>query len=63
NVFQQVQNLTRNEVIQETWASEKRPMLHGWVFDHATDLIKPLVKVDAEMEIDDIFRLRQPEED
>jgi carbonic anhydrase len=57
NVLQQVRNLARTEVVQRAWATEGRPTLHGWVYDPADYLIRPLVKVDAETPMDDLFKL------
>ncbi|MEZ4322590.1 MAG: carbonic anhydrase [Myxococcota bacterium] len=60
NVLQQVNNLARTAIVQRTWAAEQRPMLHGWVFDPADRLIRPLVKVDRSTPLDDIHRLAGP---
>lgn len=40
NVIEQVYNLGKTNIIQNAWATEKRPYLHGWVFDLATGRIK-----------------------
>lgn len=40
NVIEQVYNLGKTNIIQNAWASERRPYLHGWVFDLATGRIK-----------------------
>lgn len=62
NVLQQVQNLARSEIVQRTWAEANYPTLHGWVFDHNTDLVTPLVKVDpGSMQLDDIFKFELTE--
>ena len=61
NVLQQVHNLSRTEIVQRAWAEHQRPTLHGWVYDHNDDLIRPLVKVEANTAIDDVFRFRGPE--
>lgn len=58
NVLRQVKNLAKTEMVQRAWAEGLPLSLHGWVFDHADDLIQPLVKVDAETPLDDIFRYR-----
>jgi len=58
NVLQQVQNLAKTEIVQRSWAEHRRPMLHGWVYDHADDLIKPLVKVDADTPLDEAYRFQ-----
>lgn len=56
NVLQQVQHLARSEVVQRAWQKGESPSLHGWVYDHHDDLIKPLVKVDARTPLDDVYR-------
>jgi carbonic anhydrase len=40
SVIEQVYNLGKTNIIQNAWASENRPFLHGWVFDLRTGLIK-----------------------
>lgn len=40
NVQQQLGILSRTPVIRDAWARGPRPMLHGWVYDIATGLIK-----------------------
>ena len=58
NVLHQVHNLARSALVQRAWTDHQRPTLHGWVYNHADDLITPLVKIDANASIDDIFRYR-----
>ncbi|MBX3133154.1 MAG: carbonic anhydrase [Gemmatimonadaceae bacterium] len=40
NVLQQLGILSRTPVIRECWERGKRPMLHGWVYDIASGLIR-----------------------
>lgn len=44
NVLQQVGILSRTPVILESWAHQKRPVLHGWVYDIGTGLIQNIVE-------------------
>jgi carbonic anhydrase len=44
NVLQQVGMLSRTPVIRDAWARGRRPMLHGWVYDIATGLIRGVVE-------------------
>jgi carbonic anhydrase len=44
NVLQQVGILSRTPVIRDAWARGRRPMLHGWVYDIATGLIRGVVE-------------------
>ena len=57
NVIAQVRNLARTDIVQRTWRTEKRPVLHGWVFDPDTHLIRPLVKIDWDSSLDGILKL------
>lgn len=40
NVMQQLGILSRTPVIRDAWERGKRPMLHGWVYDIASGLIR-----------------------
>lgn len=44
NVLQQVGMLSRTPVIRAAWARGNRPMLHGWVYDISTGLIRNVVE-------------------
>ncbi len=48
NIIQQVKNLSETKIIRETWASEQRPMIHGWVYSLNDGIIKPIVKLDGD---------------
>jgi carbonic anhydrase len=42
NVIEQVYNLGKTSIIQDSWASTGgRPYIHGWVFDLGTGYIRP----------------------
>ena len=57
NVMDQVVNLAKVSVIQEAWQEGQYPILHGWVFDMETGLIKDLdVKIDELSDIDNIYK-------
>lgn len=45
NVKEQVYNLANTSLIQKSWAKNKRPYLHGWVYELADGLIKPILEV------------------
>lgn len=52
NVVEQVYNLCKTSIIQNSWEKSKRPHVHGWVYDVANGLIKDLhvtVRDDSEM--------------
>lgn len=46
NVIEQVEHLADISFVQRAWRKHERPMLHGWVYDMKTGLLKELVKVD-----------------
>jgi carbonic anhydrase len=56
NIYQQIKNLMKTNVIQKAWHEERRPTLHGWVYGISDGIIKSLYKVDPGSPIDDIYR-------
>ena len=56
NVIEQVFNLAKSIIIQKSWSEDKRPDLHGWVYDLHDGLIKPLVELTAGSPIDPIYQ-------
>lgn len=48
NVFEQVKNLSKTKIIQDTWKDEERPTLHGWVYGLKDGLIHPILKMDPQ---------------
>lgn len=40
NVIEQVYNLGKTNIVQNSWASSGKPYLHGWVYDLKTGFIK-----------------------
>lgn len=55
NVQEQVMNLAKTITIQETWAKEQRPHLHGWVYGIKDGLIKPVFHMEPGTHIDPIY--------
>lgn len=52
NIIEQVYNLCKTSIIQNSWEKHKRPHVHGWVYDVSHGLIKDLnvtVRDDSEM--------------
>jgi carbonic anhydrase len=52
NVIEQVYDLSKTSIIQNTWKKYDRPYIHGWVYDVANGAIKDLkvsMKDDSEM--------------
>lgn len=55
NVQEQVMNLAKTITIQEAWAKEQRPTLHGWVYGLKDGLINPLFDMEPGTHIDPIY--------
>jgi len=56
NVIEQIYNLAQTSFIQECWALELRPQIHGWVYDLRTGLLKDTLSLGPGDPIDDIYR-------
>jgi carbonic anhydrase len=56
NVKQQVKNLLHTSIIQKAWADRNAPIIHGWVYDLNSGLIKELVSLKPGMTIDSAHR-------
>ena len=56
NIYQQLKNLMKTNVIQRAWHEERRPILHGWVYGISDGLIKSLYKIEPGSHIDEIYR-------
>ncbi len=56
NVIEQVRNLADTSIVQKSWHDEGFPVLHGWVYDIKTGLLKELTKMDQTSKIEDIYR-------
>ncbi len=55
NVIEQVNDLSHTALIQGAWKSERRPMLHGWVYALEDGLLKQLVTLGPESKVDRIY--------
>ena len=56
NVKEQVFNLAKTAIIQKAWSNEKRPDLHGWVYDLHDGIIDPIIEMKAGDKIDDLYK-------
>ncbi len=56
NVREQVQNLAETSIIQQAWAREQRPLIHGWVYDIRTGYLQELALMTPDSPVDDIYR-------
>jgi carbonic anhydrase len=56
NIYEQLKNLLKTNIIQKAWHEERRPILHGWVYGISDGLLKSLYKIEPGSEIEDIYR-------
>lgn len=56
NVIEQVRNLSETSFVQQSWSDVGAPVIHGWVYDIRTGLLKELIKMDNTSVLDDIYR-------
>jgi carbonic anhydrase len=55
NVKEQVFNLAKTAIIQKAWNSDRRPDLHGWVYDLHDGIIDPIIEMKAGTDIDPLY--------
>jgi carbonic anhydrase len=61
NVVEQVFDLTKTSIIQNAWRDRNFPIVHGWVYDLGTGLIKDLeVSFDKTAELPSIYQIESP---
>jgi len=56
NVIEQTYNLAQTSFVQEGWALELRPQIHGWVYDLRYGLLKETITLNPGDPIEDIYR-------
>jgi carbonic anhydrase len=56
NVTEQVRDLAKMSLIQKAWKEERRPWLHGWVYDIHTGRLNELTLLTHEHQVDPIHR-------
>lgn len=56
NVLEQTTNLAETTIIQKAWHDDHRPVIHGWVYDLQTGLLKELRTVEPGSPVEDIYR-------
>ena len=57
NIFEQLKNLMKTNIVQKAWHEERRPTLHGWVYGLSDGLIKSLYTIEPGSQIEDIYKL------
>ncbi|MGE0770348.1 MAG: carbonate dehydratase [Cyclobacteriaceae bacterium] len=62
NVIEQVYDLSKTSIIQNSWRATGGPYVHGWVYDIRNGLIKDLkVSMNNNSMLPEVYRLLQPE--
>lgn len=56
NVKEQAMNLAKTSIIQHAWKNDKTPCIHGWIYDMKTGLIKDLMKIESDTDLDEIYQ-------
>ncbi len=56
NVIEQVKNLSHTSIVQRAWLEGNYPIIHGWVYDLKTGLLKQLITLDSNTELDAVFK-------
>jgi carbonic anhydrase len=56
NVIEQVNSLAFLPMIQNAWKKEQRPLVHGWVYALDDGLLKQLVTLGPDTQVDPIYR-------
>jgi carbonic anhydrase len=56
NVIEQIQRLSHTSIIQHAWATQRRPVLHGWVYGLNDGVINQLITVPPGSQINRIYQ-------
>ena len=56
NVLEQVHHLAETNIVQGSWKKREMPFIHGWVYGLNNGIIKPLITVGPESEMDPLYR-------
>lgn len=56
NVMEQVMDLSKTTIIQQAWALRGGPHLHGWVYSLHDGIIKPVMEMSPDSDLDSIHR-------
>lgn len=56
NVAEQILNLAKTSIIQKAWRERQFPILHGWVYGLDNGLLKKIVMMDGNSELEDVYR-------
>ena len=58
NVLEQVHHLAETNIVQGAWKKREMPLIHGWVYGLNNGIIKPLVTIGPESEMDPLYRYK-----
>lgn len=56
NIIEQVQVLAHTSTVQTAWHRHERPMIHGWVYGLSDGLLRSLITLYPNTEIDPVFQ-------
>jgi carbonic anhydrase len=56
NVLEQVHHLAETNIVQGAWKKREMPLIHGWVYGLNNGIIKPLVTIGPESEMDPLYK-------
>jgi len=56
NVIEQVHNLAHTAIVQRAWKNERKPLLHGWVYGLHDGIIKELISLTPEIQLDPLYQ-------
>ena len=56
NVLEQVHHLAETNIVQGAWTKREMPLVHGWVYGLNNGIIKPLITVGPDSEMDPLYK-------
>jgi len=56
NVLEQVQHLAETNIVQGAWKKREMPLIHGWVYGLNNGIIKPLITIGPDSEMDPLYK-------
>jgi carbonic anhydrase len=62
NVAEQVRNLAETSIIQLAWRRHQRPILHGWVYDLKSGLLKEVAMMNPGTHLEPIYEFNFEED-
>ena len=56
NVLEQVHHLAETNIVQGAWKKREMPLVHGWVYGLNNGIIKPLITIGPDSEMDPLYK-------